>query len=185
MNIIAPSVLFSGLTALVFYLPPDCGEKVTLCISILLSLTIFQLVILESIPASSLVVPLIVKYLLFTMIIVALSVIFTVAVLRLHYVSFPYPVPDRLQNLICNYIAPRLNIEEPAVLKRLGRLRMQSRYSEMAKKCEGVGEDLSKVGVPNVNRSGSRDSGREFMQGEQSQSREYKMFLMEAWGPIT
>ncbi|KAK7913461.1 hypothetical protein WMY93_013672 [Mugilogobius chulae] len=61
------------------------GKKVTLCISVLLSLTVFLLVITETIPSTSLVIPLIGEYLLFTMIFVTLSIVITVFVLNVHY----------------------------------------------------------------------------------------------------
>uniref|UniRef100_A0A8C1VBK2 Cholinergic receptor, nicotinic, alpha 3 n=1 Tax=Cyprinus carpio TaxID=7962 RepID=A0A8C1VBK2_CYPCA len=60
-------------------------QKVTLCISVLLSLTVFLLVITETIPSTSLVIPLIGEYLLFTMIFVTLSIVITVFVLSVHY----------------------------------------------------------------------------------------------------
>ncbi|XP_060709842.1 neuronal acetylcholine receptor subunit alpha-3-like [Hemiscyllium ocellatum] len=85
VNIIIPCLMISFLTILVFYLPSDCGEKVTLSISVLLSLTVFLLVITESIPSTSLVIPLIGEYLLFTMIFVILSIVITVFVLNIHY----------------------------------------------------------------------------------------------------
>ncbi|XP_059035741.1 neuronal acetylcholine receptor subunit alpha-3 [Mustela nigripes] len=85
INLIVPCLLISCLTVLVFYLPSDCGEKVTLCISVLLSLTVFLLVITETIPSTSLVIPLIGEYLLFTMIFVTLSIVITVFVLNVHY----------------------------------------------------------------------------------------------------
>ncbi|XP_029431560.1 neuronal acetylcholine receptor subunit alpha-3-like isoform X2 [Rhinatrema bivittatum] len=85
INMIIPCLLISCLTILVFYLPSDCGEKVTLCISVLLSLTVFLLVITETIPSTSLVIPLIGEYLLFTMIFVTLSIVITVFVLNVHY----------------------------------------------------------------------------------------------------
>nr|XP_012331518.1 neuronal acetylcholine receptor subunit alpha-6 isoform X2 [Aotus nancymaae] len=85
INLIIPCLFISFLTVLVFYLPSDCGEKVTLCISVLLSLTVFLLVITETIPSTSLVVPLVGEYLLFTMIFVTLSIVVTVFVLNIHY----------------------------------------------------------------------------------------------------
>ncbi|MEE6513346.1 hypothetical protein FKM82_020920 [Ascaphus truei] len=87
INMIIPCLLISCLTILVFYLPSDCGEKVTLCMSVLLSLTVFLLVITEIIPSTSLVIPLIGEYLLFTMIFVTLSIVITVFVLNVHYRS--------------------------------------------------------------------------------------------------
>jgi nicotinic acetylcholine receptor, invertebrate len=85
VNLIIPCVGITFLTVLVFYLPSDSGEKVTLCISILLSLTVFFLLLAEIIPPTSLAVPLLGKYLLFTMILVTLSICVTVCVLNVYF----------------------------------------------------------------------------------------------------
>lgn len=47
VNLVFPCVGISFLTILVFYLPSDSGEKVTLCISILVALTIFFLLLVS------------------------------------------------------------------------------------------------------------------------------------------
>ncbi|XP_003226473.1 acetylcholine receptor subunit alpha isoform X1 [Anolis carolinensis] len=85
VNVIIPCLLFSFLTGLVFYLPTDSGEKMTLSISVLLSLTVFLLVIVELIPSTSSAVPLIGKYMLFTMVFVIASIIITVIVINTHH----------------------------------------------------------------------------------------------------
>jgi nicotinic acetylcholine receptor len=72
---------------LVFYLPSDSGEKVSLCISILLSLTVFFLLLAEIIPPTSLTVPLLGKYLLFTMTLITFSVVATIGVLNVNFRS--------------------------------------------------------------------------------------------------
>ncbi|KAG8432467.1 hypothetical protein GDO86_016927 [Hymenochirus boettgeri] len=87
VNVVIPCMLFSFLTALVFYLPTDSGEKITLSVSVLLSLVVFLLVIVELIPSTSSAVPLIAKYMLFTMVFVIASIIITVIVINTHHRS--------------------------------------------------------------------------------------------------
>jgi len=87
VNLIIPCVGISCLSVLVFYLPADSGEKMSLCVSILLSLTVFFLLLAEIIPPTSLTVPLLGKYLLFTMILVTLSVLVTIIVLNVNFRS--------------------------------------------------------------------------------------------------
>ncbi|XP_004478328.2 neuronal acetylcholine receptor subunit beta-3 [Dasypus novemcinctus] len=85
--LIIPCLGLSFLTVFVFYLPSDEGEKLSLSTSVLVSLTVFLLVIEEIIPSSSKVIPLIGEYLLFIMIFVTLSIIITVFVINVHHRS--------------------------------------------------------------------------------------------------
>ena len=105
VNVIIPCVGISFLSVLVFHLPSDSGEKVSLSISILLSLTVFFLLLAEIIPPTSMSVPLLGKsavclpslltelrhdsfsgkYLLFTMILVTFSVVVTIGVLNVNF----------------------------------------------------------------------------------------------------
>ncbi|EGI58441.1 Acetylcholine receptor subunit alpha-like protein [Acromyrmex echinatior] len=75
VNLIIPCLGISFLTVLVFYLPCDSGEKVSLSVSILLSLTVFFLLLAEIIPPTSLVVPLLGKFVLFTMVMDTLRIL--------------------------------------------------------------------------------------------------------------
>lgn len=63
INVVAPCLLMSILALLVFYLPPDSGEKVSLGITVLLSFSVFLLLIAENVPKTSDYVPLIGRYL--------------------------------------------------------------------------------------------------------------------------
>nr|XP_022335301.1 acetylcholine receptor subunit alpha-like 1 [Crassostrea virginica] len=85
LNLIMPCLTISCLTVLVFYLPSDSGEKITLSISILLALTVFFLLLSDISPPTSFVIPLISKYLLFTMIVVTLSIFLAVYTLGIHF----------------------------------------------------------------------------------------------------
>ncbi|RZB84920.1 nicotinic acetylcholine receptor alpha6 subunit isoform 2 [Asbolus verrucosus] len=58
-NLIVPCVLISSMALLGFTLPPDSGEKLTLGVTILLSLTVFLNLVAEKIPTTSDAVPLI------------------------------------------------------------------------------------------------------------------------------
>ncbi|XP_064875776.1 neuronal acetylcholine receptor subunit alpha-7-like isoform X1 [Oncorhynchus nerka] len=85
LNLLIPCVLISGLALLVFLLPADSGEKISLGITVLLSLTVFMLLVAEIMPATSDSVPLIAQYFASTMMIVGLSVVVTVLVLQFHH----------------------------------------------------------------------------------------------------
>ncbi|XP_066251349.1 acetylcholine receptor subunit alpha-like 1 [Euwallacea similis] len=114
VNLIIPCVGISFLSILVFYLPSDSGEKVSLSISILLSLTVFFLLLVEIIPPTSITVPLLGKYLLFTMLLCTLSVVVTIAVLN---VNFRSPVTHKLapwvRTVFIETLPPFLFIKRP------------------------------------------------------------------------
>ncbi|KAK3605666.1 hypothetical protein CHS0354_032623 [Potamilus streckersoni] len=120
INLIMPCVAISTMTVLVFYLPSDSGEKITLSISILLALTVFFLLLSDINPPTSIVIPLIGKFLLFTMIVVTMSIFLTVYTLSVHFRS---PTTHNMSTWIRNVfteILPRiLCMERPAIRQEL------------------------------------------------------------------
>ena len=106
-NIIFPCIWLSILSLLGFWLPPDSGEKITLGITVLLAFSVFMLLIAESMPATSEMVPLIEIYLTIVMALTSLSIVLTVYVLQLHH-SGPVviPVPHAFKSLLIRQIAP-------------------------------------------------------------------------------
>ena len=73
------------LTIVVFYLPSGSNQKMVLSVSTLLALTWFILLLSEIIPPTSLHLPLLGRFLLFTMSLVALSIIISVIILNNHF----------------------------------------------------------------------------------------------------
>ncbi|XP_058045425.1 acetylcholine receptor subunit delta isoform X2 [Ahaetulla prasina] len=85
INIVTPCILIAFMIILVFYLPADSGEKMTLAISILLAQSVFLLLISQRLPATSFAIPLIGKYLLFVMLLVTAVVVACTVELNIHF----------------------------------------------------------------------------------------------------
>ncbi|XP_034033512.1 neuronal acetylcholine receptor subunit alpha-10-like [Thalassophryne amazonica] len=104
-NLIIPCMMISFLAPLGFYLPADSGEKVSLGVTVLLALTVFQLLVAESMPPSE-SVPLIGKYYIATMTMVTASTALTIFVMNFHHCGpEARPVPGWVRCLILNYLA--------------------------------------------------------------------------------
>jgi hypothetical protein len=61
-TIVLPCIVLTLVALIMFCLPPDGGEKVSLGVTILLSFVVFQLLISDTLPRSSEEVPLLCKY---------------------------------------------------------------------------------------------------------------------------
>lgn len=61
INLIVPSMLITVMAALGYYLPVESGEKVSLQITVMLSLAVFQLLVADKLPPSADATPIIGK----------------------------------------------------------------------------------------------------------------------------
>ena len=130
VNLILPCVNISFLSVLVFYLPSDSGEKLTLGISILVALLVFYLLLIELIPPTSLVIPLLGKYLLFTLILVNLSILLTIFILNLHHRKpTTHKMPYWMRRVFIDILPRMLKIERPNAEKNF--MTSSSNYKRM------------------------------------------------------
>ena len=114
VNLIIPCVLISFLSVSVFYLPADAGEKMTMCISILLALVVFLLLVSKILPPTSISIPLIAKYLLFTFIMNIFTIFITVIIINW---NFRTPRTHRMSRWVrvvfLNYLPKLLFMRRP------------------------------------------------------------------------
>ena len=119
VNLIMPCVAICLVTVLVFYIPSDSGEKITMCITILNSLNMLFLLVSEINPPTSLATPLIGKYLIFTMVLVTLSIMTTVFVLNVHFRSpKTHTMSPWIQKVFLKVLPRLLLMERPTVEKK-------------------------------------------------------------------
>ncbi|KAK9391063.1 neuronal acetylcholine receptor subunit beta-2 [Crotalus adamanteus] len=133
INLIIPCILITSLAILVFYLPSDCGEKMTLCISVLLALTVFLLLISKIVPPTSLDVPLVGKYLMFTMVLVTFSIVTSVCVLNVHHRSpTTHTMPPWVKVVFLEKLPTLLFLKQPRQSCARQQLRQKRQNQERA-----------------------------------------------------
>ncbi|WAR00949.1 ACH1-like protein [Mya arenaria] len=118
-NIIIPCLLISSMSLLLFLLPPDAGEKISLGVTILLSLMVFLLLVAETMPPTSDALPLIGIYFCCIMVMTSLSVLFTVVVLNFHYRGpETHTMPPWIKLGVNVVLAKVLRMSRPPLVKR-------------------------------------------------------------------
>ncbi|XP_037705368.1 acetylcholine receptor subunit delta [Choloepus didactylus] len=115
INILVPCVLISFMVTLVFYLPADSGEKTSVAISVLLAQSVFLLLISKRLPPTSLAIPLIGKFLLFGMVLVAMVVVICVIVLNIHFrTPSTHVLSEGVRKLFLETLPELLHMSRPA-----------------------------------------------------------------------
>ncbi|XP_007887377.1 neuronal acetylcholine receptor subunit alpha-9 [Callorhinchus milii] len=111
-NLLLPCVMISSLAPLGFYLSADSGEKVSLGVTVLLALTVFQLMVAESMPPSD-SVPLIGKYYIATMTMITASTALTIIIMNIHHCGpDAKPVPKWAKVIILQYMSKMFFVYE-------------------------------------------------------------------------
>ncbi|XP_071656274.1 acetylcholine receptor subunit beta isoform X2 [Patagioenas fasciata] len=115
VNVLVPCVLLTLLAVSVFYLPPDAGEKMTLSLFALLTLTVFLLLTADKVPATSLALPLLGRYLTGALVLLTLCVALSVTALGLHHrPPRGRALPAWAHALLLQRLPPLLGLHPPA-----------------------------------------------------------------------
>ncbi|XP_045174642.2 acetylcholine receptor subunit alpha-like [Mercenaria mercenaria] len=114
VNIVLPLIFLSLLNAFVFVLLPESGERISYCITVLLSIAVFMTIVSDTLPKSSEPVPLISYKLMTDMVISSLITLVTILNLRLYNKKDTKVVPNWLQSmymfLSCKRLKSRVHL---------------------------------------------------------------------------
>ncbi|XP_033098657.1 neuronal acetylcholine receptor subunit beta-3-like [Anneissia japonica] len=108
-NIIAPSILLSFLQAFVFFLPPECGEKISFSITNLLAIVLFQQLIAEQLPPSD-ETPYIENVITLIICLGCISVVATSIILKLHFGRHNKPVNGHIYRIFVRGLGSALGV---------------------------------------------------------------------------
>ncbi|KAL0850784.1 hypothetical protein ABMA28_006714 [Loxostege sticticalis] len=131
-NLIVPCVLISSMALLGFTLPPDSGEKLTLGVTILLSLTVFLNLVAETLPQVSDAIPLLGTYFNCIMFMVASSVVLTVVVLNYHHRTADiHEMPQWIKSVFLQWLPWILRMSRPGKKITRKTIMMNTRMREL------------------------------------------------------
>lgn len=150
VNLIIPCVLISFVTLSVFILPADAGEKITLCISILLALVVFLLLISKILPPS-LTIPLISQYLLFTFIMNILAIVSTVIVINRNYrTPRTHQMPYWIRLVFLNFLPRIMLMKRPDHDERWNETQTEAEQTQTKRK---INRDPDLTRITTMNRA--------------------------------
>ncbi|KAK2713854.1 hypothetical protein QYM36_009667, partial [Artemia franciscana] len=124
-NLILPCILINSIALLVFYVPSESGEKVTLGISALLSMTVFLMTIRESLPPTE-KTPLISLYYGVSICLVSFASGMAVVTLNIHHrglrgIAIPELLKTYMLGYVANFLFLKLSINDPLEIAETAR----------------------------------------------------------------
>lgn len=108
LNLVIPCCLFSFMALATFLLQPSCSERLGLSLTILLALSVYQIIVNDKLPASSDEIPVIGMYFFFVIVLCVLSAVTTTLVMHLHFRAESVPLTNMapwLKVIICKRLA--------------------------------------------------------------------------------
>lgn len=114
INLVIPCIIISSLSLFGFYMPADACEKITLTITVLLSMMVFLLLVANILPDSSDGVPLISKYLLFVFFVNTCQVLISVVCTNFNMRTPSHQLmPDWMNRFFLQILPPFIGVVRP------------------------------------------------------------------------
>ncbi|XP_022310262.2 neuronal acetylcholine receptor subunit alpha-10-like [Crassostrea virginica] len=108
-NMVMPCILITLVALLGFYMPNDSGEKISMGITTLLSMTVFLMIVAEELPPVSDIVPLIGLYYGMSIAVISLSTALNVFTLNVHHKGLRgHKVPHCLKRVFFGIVSKML-----------------------------------------------------------------------------
>ncbi|XP_077868838.1 neuronal acetylcholine receptor subunit alpha-9-II-like [Saccoglossus kowalevskii] len=105
-TLVIPVILLFILVLVGFYLPSNCGERMTLFVTSMLALIVFLTLVTEFLPPTSTSTPYLQRYLLVMIGFVTAASVLTGININIHFQAPGCPpIPQQLQNVAFNYLA--------------------------------------------------------------------------------
>ena len=109
VNLILPNFLIALLGFFSFFIPVECGERISFVITVLLSMTVFLLLVAENIPPTSEAVPLIGVFYTLSIVEVALALVATGITLKIYYsYLYGHGLSPRMKRFLFQKLGPLL-----------------------------------------------------------------------------
>ena len=130
--LIIPTVMMAFLSMMVFYLPAEASEKITLAISILLALVVFLLLVSKILPPTSSTIPLMAKYLIMTFILNIITIVITVLIINIYFRGpTTHRMPVWVRSLFLKYL-PLLFLMQRPITDEYRRKKLEERRKSAA-----------------------------------------------------
>ena len=108
--LLLPSILMAVLSILCFLLPVESGEKVSLGITILLAQAVQLLVLSDILPPTSKDFPIMAQFIVFTIVLISVSVVTSVVVVRIYLTPECSPPPPMIFKIVNSFVMKLLLI---------------------------------------------------------------------------
>ncbi|KAM4015112.1 5-hydroxytryptamine receptor 3A-like isoform 2-T2 [Anomaloglossus baeobatrachus] len=112
VNLIVPSIFLMILDIIGFYLPNDSGERISYKITLLLGYSVFLIIVMDTLPASSHTTPLIDIYFLVCMALLGFSLAESILIFRIvSNKNIQYKVPTWMKGLVLERLSKLLGMK--------------------------------------------------------------------------